>query len=310
MGARIVVVGSLNADLVVRVDRFPEPGQTVAGRDFAVIPGGKGANQACAAARMGGDVSMIGRVGADAHGELLRRSLASAGVDVSDVRPDPRCATGVALITVDRAGENEIVIVPGANGAFTVEELARGGAWLDGAAVLLLQLEIPLPTVQTAARMGREKRAIVILDPAPARALPPALLRLCDYVTPNQGELATLINTPIAADAAVGDLTAAAQKLRTAGARNVIVKLGARGVLLVTADGALAVPAFPVTAVDTTGAGDAFAGAFAVAACEGRPLPEALRFACAAAAASVTRAGAIASLPARPEVEALLATSG
>lgn len=311
---RITVVGSANVDLVVRTTRAPDAGETVIGNGFARHAGGKGANQAVAAARLADPaavtVALIARVGDDPEGSLLTTTIASHGVDTRGIGRDPALSTGVGLITVAAQGENRIVVVPGANQGLTPGALGGHHEILAGADVVLAQLEIPLPTVQTAARMGREKRAIVILDPAPARALPPALLRLCDYVTPNLGELATLINAPIAADAAAGDLTAAAQRLLAAGARNVIVKLGTRGVLLVTADDALAVPAFPVTALDTTGAGDAFAGAFAVAACEGRPLPEALRFACAAAGASVTRAGAIASLPARPEVEALLATSG
>jgi ribokinase len=301
MGARIVVVGSLNADLVVRVDRFPAPGETVAGRDFAVIPGGKGANQACAAARMGGDVSMIGRVGADAHGELLRRSLASAGVDVSDVRPHPRCATGVALITVDGAGENDIVIVPGANGTFTVEELERGGGRLDSASVLLLQLEIPLATVHAAARRARRAGATVILDPAPAAPLPDTLLREVDYLTPNETELAALLG-----GVRPGDETAAARALVGRGARNVVVKRGERGALLVGAGGETVWPAFTVDAVDATAAGDAWNGAFAFALADGRSPGDAGRLATAAATVSVTRRGAQPSMPTLAEAEALI----
>ena len=301
MGGRIVVVGSLNADLVVRVDRFPAPGETVAGRDFAVIPGGKGANQACAAARMGGDVSMIGRVGADAHGELLRRSLASAGVDVSDVWPDPRSATGVALITVDGRGENDIVIVPGANGAFTVEDLERGGGRLDSASVLLLQLEIPLATVHAAARRARRAGATVILDPAPAAPLPDALLREVDYLTPNETELAALLG-----GARPGEETAAARELVGRGARNVVVKRGEHGALLVGAVGETVWPAYRVDAVDATAAGDAWNGAFAFALADGRSPGEAGRLATAAAAVSVTRRGAQPSMPTRAEAEALI----
>jgi ribokinase len=301
MGARIVVVGSLNADLVVRVDRFPAPGETVAGRDFAVIPGGKGANQACAAARMGGDVSMIGRVGADAHGELLRRSLAAAGVDVSEVRPDPCCATGVALITVDGAGENDIVIVPGANGAFTVEELEGGGGRLDSASVLLLQLEIPLATVQAAARRARWAGATVILDPAPAAPLPDTLLREVDYLTPNETELAALLG-----GVRPGDETAAARALVARGARNVVVKRGEHGALLVGAGGETVWPAFTVDAVDATAAGDAWNGAFAFALADGRSPGDAGRLATAAATVSVTRRGAQPSMPTLAEAEALI----
>jgi ribokinase len=299
--AAIVVVGSLNADLVVRVERFPSPGETVAGHDFTVIPGGKGANQACAAARLGGDVAMIGRVGKDAHGELLRRSLAAAGVDVSGVASDARVPTGVALITVDRAGENEIVIVPGANGAFTVEELARGGARLDAAAVLLLQLEIPLATVQAAARRARQAGAIVILDPAPAAPLPDGLLCEVDYLTPNETELAALVG-----GVRPGDERAAARTLLGRGVRNVVVKRGDQGALLVGAAGEVVWPAFRVEAVDATAAGDAWNGAFACALADGLPPAQAGRLATAAAAVSVTRRGAQPSMPTRAEAEALI----
>jgi ribokinase len=304
VAGRIVVVGSLNVDLVVGVDRLPAPGQTVAGRDFAAIPGGKGANQACAAARLGGEVSMIGRVGEDAHGELLRQSLASAGVDVSHVLSDARAATGVALITVERSGQNDIVIVPGANGAFTVEELERGQEQLDSAAVVLLQLEVPLPTVQAAARRARRAGATVILDPAPAAPLPDDLLRDIDYLTPNETELAALVGGA----RPEGDAEAArqARELIGRGARAVVVKRGERGALLVVAGGETSWPALSVTAVDATAAGDAWNGAFAFALASGSPPAVAGRLATAAAAVSVTRRGAQPSMPTLAEVEALM----
>ncbi len=189
------MVGSLNADLVVRAARAPERGETVLGIGYTRHPGGKGANQACAAARVAAgqvQVALIGRVGADAEGQWLRRQLEADGVDISAVGIDDGLPTGIAAITVEASGDNRIVVVPGANQALTPGSLSRHHDTLAAADVLLLQLEIPLPTVQTAIRMGREKRAIVILDPAPARPLPDALLPLVDYLTPNESELAAL----------------------------------------------------------------------------------------------------------------------
>jgi ribokinase len=303
---RIVVVGSLNADLVVRLPRFPRPGETLTGESFAQFPGGKGANQACAAARLGAPVSMLGRVGADAHGAWLCGSLASDGVDVTGVRKDPTAATGVALIAIDGTGQNQIVIVAGANGAFDVEALRLDVAPLRAADVVLLQLETPIDTVSAAARMGRAAGAVVILDPAPARDVPDDLLRACDWVTPNESELAALVGA--AADDALGPAEAAsgARRLIARGARNVIVKMGARGALLVTGGEERLVASPPVTAVDTTAAGDCFNAAFAVSLSEGLTPVDAARFAAAAAAISVTRTGAQPAMPARDEVRRLL----
>jgi ribokinase len=296
----IVVVGSLNADLVVRVDRFPAAAETVTGRDLRVFPGGKGANQAVAAARLGGRVRMIGRVGRDDHGRLLRDSLASAGVDVAGLIDDPDEPTGTAIITLDAAGQNQIVVVPGANGRLGVEDVDRAAAAFAGSTVVLLQLEVSLAVVEAAARRGRAAGASVILDPAPARldALP--LLCLADVVTPNETELRTL--TPGMPAAADGDEPARARQLLARGAGRVIAKLGARGALEVTAEGERAIPPIRVTPVDTTAAGDVWNGAYAVALAEGRGRDEAAAFATAAAALSVTRPGAQPSMPSRDEV--------
>jgi ribokinase len=306
---RITVAGSLNVDLVVRTPRAPAGGETVAGSSFARHAGGKGANQAAAAARLcgpGSAVDLIGRVGADAEGDFLCATLAAHAVDTRGVGRDPQAHTGIAAITVAGDGENRIVLVPGANQTLSPGLLSQHHDVLSAAHVLLLQLEIPLPTTQTAARMGREKHATIILDPAPARPLPGALLRLCDYVTPNEGELATLLRRPLVPDRALAELAEDARALIAEGARNVVVKLGARGALLVTPAEVHHLPPFPATAVDTTAAGDAWNGAFAVGLCEGLPATAAGRFACAAAALSVTRPGALASLPTRAEVDALL----
>lgn len=300
---RIVVVGSLNADLVVRLPRFPRPGETLPGQSFAQFPGGKGANQACAAARLGAPVSMLGRVGADAHGAWLCGSLASDGVDVDGVREDLAVPTGVALIAIDGTGQNQIVIVAGANGAFDVEALLVDDTRLRAANVLLLQLETPIGTVSAAAQIGRAAGATVILDPAPARDVPDELLRACDWVTPNETELAVLagITTGDVLDPA--EAASGARRLIDRGARSVVVKMGARGALVVTGGEERLVPPPQVTAVDTTAAGDCFNAAFAVALSEGQRPFDAARFAAAAAAVSVTRAGAQPSMPTRDEVQ-------
>jgi ribokinase len=317
MSRRITVVGSLNADLVVRTPRAPAAGETVAGIDFSRHPGGKGGNQAVAAARLGSGVttvSLIGRVGNDAEGAFLTAALQADGIDLAGLGRDDQLGTGIAAITVAASGENRIVLVPGANHGLSPGVLGQHHDVLTSAHMLLLQLEIPLPTVQTAARMGREKHAIVILDPAPARALPASFLRLCDFVTPNETELVHLVAPATGAAKPASELTldeaaAAAGHLLGQGARHVVVKLGARGALLITPERHHHWPAFPAKVVDTTAAGDAWNGAFAVALAEGQDVLTAGRFANAAAALSVTRPGAQPSMPTRSEVDAQLAIS-
>jgi ribokinase len=303
MRSEIVVVGSLNADLVSRLERFPVPGETVTALAFAVHPGGKGANQAYAAARLGAKVSMLGCVGQDAHGELLTRSLQGAGVDVSLVSREDGVPTGMALITVDASGENQIVVVPGANARLGVELVRANEARIAAAAVVLLQLEVPLSAVEAAARIARGGGAIVVLDPAPAQPLPMSLLRCIDFLTPNQGELQTLTGRAVGSQA-----EHAARSLMDGNGLRVVVKMGDRGALLVEADRQSFWPAVKVEATDATGAGDAFNAALAVALAEGRPLSEAGRLAVAAGALCVTRAGAQPSMPTRQEVEAALTT--
>jgi ribokinase len=297
----IVVVGSLNADLVARVPRFPAPGETVPGTDFAIYPGGKGANQACAAGRLGGRVHMVGRVGEDANGRLLTQSLSEAGVDTAAVIPDATVPTGTALITIDDSGQNEIVVVPGANGAVTPEDVERQKSLFESACYVLLQLEIPHEAVEAAARLGRETGAQVILDPAPARAEAWSLLPLVDYVTPNETELDYLVN--------LGHAPAAdppARRLLLGGARNVVSKLGAEGARLLNEDGEISWTGHAVEAVDTTAAGDVWNGAFAAALASGMELEAAGGFANEAAALSVTRPGAQPSMPTRAELIAFV----
>ncbi|WP_030784011.1 ribokinase [Streptomyces sp. NRRL S-920] len=291
----IAVLGSANMDLVAYVTRAPRRGETVTGREFRTIPGGKGANQAVAAARAGATVSMIGAVGTDVFGARLRSTLEHSGVD-TDLLRTVETPTGTAHIVVDDEGGNSIVVVPGANG--TVKGLTPGDeALIASANALLLQLEIPVKGALTAARAARRHGVRTVLTPAPAQELPEELLAATDLLLPNEHEAATL--TGIA-----DDPRAAARSLLSQ-VPEVVITLGSRGSLY-AARGAepVMVPAPRVTAVDTTGAGDTFAGTLAVALAEGRPVPDALTWASSAAALSVQRPGASASMPYRKEIDA------
>ncbi|MEU6142319.1 ribokinase [Streptomyces sp. NPDC047081] len=290
----IVVLGSTNMDLVAYVEKAPQRGETVTGREFRTIPGGKGANQAIAAARAGATVSMIGAVGTDAYGPQLRSTLEHSGVD-TDLLRTIEGPSGTAHIVVDDEGGNAIVVIPGANG--TVDHLAPGDEGLIASAdALLLQLEIPMPAVVAGAQAARAHGVRTVLTPAPAQPLPPELLTATDLLVANEYEAITLTGRTDAVDAATA-------LLETVPA--VVVTLGAAGSLYL-ARGAepLAVPAPQVTAVDSTGAGDTFVGALAVALGAERPIREALSWAAAAAALSVQRPGASASMPYRSEIEA------
>lgn len=299
----VVVFGSINMDLVARAPRLPTPGETLAGSDFFAAPGGKGANQAVAAARLGAPTVMVGRVGDDPIGAELRAALATAGVDTSGVLTTPG-PSGVAQITVDARGQNTIVVVAGANGAVGLDDINRLEQHLAGARVLLLQLEVPLYTAVAAASAARRRGVTVILDPAPAPAggLPDALFSLADIITPNEAEAAALVGFALNDDAAV-ERAAKALHRRTGGVA--IVKLGPRGAFLCGPDGARRLEPFRVTAVDSVAAGDAFNGALAAALGEGLSLHDAVTRAMAAGALAVTRRGAQAAMPARDEVLAL-----
>jgi ribokinase len=306
-GPSIVVVGSLNADFIVHVSRFPVPGETLRGDRFAVMPGGKGGNQACAAARLGGSVALAGQVGKDSHGEWLRRSLEETGVDARFVSTDEGVGTGVALITIAADGENHIVLAPGANGTFGPDRLAPAVPLLQSASVVLLQLEVPMETVIRAAVEAHAAGATVILDPAPAAVVPDQLLGLCSFLTPNESELAILNgDRPDDGETALDVIDARARRLLARGCQRVLVKLGSRGVRLVEPHDAWHWSAFNVKAVDTTAAGDAFNGALAVALAEKHSVESALTFASASAAISVTRAGAQPAMPTREEVDRLI----
>lgn len=304
MNARICVVGSLNMDLVTRTPRIPIPGETIIGHEFFTAPGGKGANQAVAAARLGAQVSMVGRVGADDFGQAMRRALTEDDIDCACVFEDETTSTGIAAILVDDAGENSIVVASGANARLSPADVERAQAAIAGADALLLQLETPLETVIRAAEIARAHHVAVLLNPAPARTDLDALLPLVDVLILNESETALLTGLPVEDEAA---LLAAADALRATGVGVIILTLGAQGALLVQASGAEAIPAFPVDAVDTTAAGDAFVGGFAVALAEKKPLGEAVRWGNAAGGLAATKLGAQPSLPTRQALLALLA---
>lgn len=299
----IVVFGSINMDLVVRAPRLPTPGETLTGHTFFTAPGGKGANQAVACVRLGAPTRMIGRVGGDVFGETLRAGLSADGIDIAGVLTQPGISSGVALIEVNDAAENTIVIVPGANGQVGADDLARLEQALGGASTLLIQLEVPLASVVAAAQAARARGVTVILDPAPALPLPPELYAAADIMTPNEIEAAALVGFAIdGAEAA----ERAAQLLLARGVRQVIIKLGARGAFWHDGTASGLVPAFNVSAIDTVAAGDAFNGGLAAALDAGQPFTSAIRWGMAAGAISATRQGAQPSLPRRSELLALL----
>jgi ribokinase len=305
----VVVVGSLNMDFVARTKQLPAPGETVLGYGFEMIPGGKGANQAVAAGKLGAAsvaVKMIGRVGLDIFADHLKASLAGAGVDVSAVHASRSSPTGVALIAVDARGQNQIVVASGANDDLAPGDVEAMRRVLRGAAVALFQLENPLETVAAALAVAREEGATTILDPAPAQPLSRELLGNVDILTPNEAEAFMLLGRP-PDRIGIEDAPAVAAAIALLGCRRVILKLGDRGCWFHGAGEGIFAPAFQVDAKDATAAGDTFNAALAVALAEGSPMPHALRFANAAAAISVTRAGAQASAPARAEVDTLLA---
>ncbi len=297
-------------DFVVKVAELPAPGQTVLGHDFQMIPGGKGANQACAAARVGANsvtVRMVGRVGYDVFADHLKASLSAAGVDVSAVHASRAQATGVALISVDTAGQNSIVVASGANHALLASETEAMRPVFRGARFVLFQLESPLDTVAAALKLARAEGARTMLDPAPAAPLAGELLANVDILTPNETEASVLLGRP-PARVSRADAAPLALALLARGPKAVVLKLGDQGCFYYDGETEIFSPAFPVTARDTTAAGDTFNAALAVALAEDRPIAEALRFANASAAISVTRMGAQASVPPRAEVDAFLAS--
>jgi ribokinase len=298
--ADIIVVGSLNMDLVIKTERMPRPGETIPGHSFQTIPGGKGANQAVAAARLGAQVAMVGRVGDDDFGPALTENLVGHGVEASHVGIDGEAATGIALIIVDQNGENSIVVAGGANLRVSPRDLDGLDGLLPQAKLLLLQFEVPLETSRRAMEIAARHNLKVILNPAPARAVSPQLLAQADYVVPNETEASLLTGIEVT-DLASAEK--AARKLLSCGVPVVIVTLGEKGALVVTGDQAFHVPARQIDAVDTTAAGDAFIGGLAVALTQDLPLKEAVRYATYTGTLAATRFGAQTSLPSAREVQ-------
>ena len=296
----ILVIGSLNADLVVRTPRFPQPGETISGEDLQIIPGGKGANQAVAAARLGANVSMLGRVGKDNFGDFLLDNLKSNHVDSKLVQRDDS-STGTAIIIVDANGQNSIVLSPGSNGKVNSSDVEH--ASFLNFSLLLLQLEIPIPTVLSATKLAKQNGVRVILNPAPAKGLPDELISLADFIIPNETELSLLTGMD------VNDIPSAekaAHALLDKGAQNVIITLGDRGALIVNKETSTYVESYQVDVVDTTAAGDAFIGGFASVLDSSNSLADAVRYGCACGALATTKFGAQPSLPTKHEVKRLM----
>jgi ribokinase len=300
MKAHIVVVGSLNMDLVIRTPRMPLPGETLIGHDFQTIPGGKGANQAVALARQGADVTMIGRIGDDDFGRTQQKCLKQEQIDLSSLLVDPHQATGVAIITLDQAGENSIIISPEANGAVTVEQIDSVRDVITRADMLVCQLETPLDAVTRAIEIAHENNVPVILNPAPAQQLEPSLLEKVTYLIPNETEAGLLTGIEVKDIASAQE---AATQLQRLGVQTVILTLGENGAVVAHEDTCVHETAVSMDVVDTTAAGDTFVGSFAVAVTEGKSVIEAVRFAKHAAALAVTKLGAQPSIPTRDKVE-------
>jgi ribokinase len=301
--SRILVVGSSNTDMIVQLKKLPGPGETVINGKFSTAPGGKGANQAVGAARAGGSVTFLGCVGSDDFGDSALENLGRDGIDVSHVVRDPKAPSGVAFIFVAAGGENSIAVASGSNDRLSVANVRRSASLFRKADIMLVQLETPLPTVAAAVALASKAGLTVILNPAPARALPASLLRKVSILTPNEHEAELLTQIKVTDEASAAK---AAEALLGMGVGAVVMTLGKRGAYIAAGGVREWAPGFKVKAVDTTAAGDIFNGALAVALGEGSILTDAVRFAQAAAAISVTRAGAQPSAPNRKEIERML----
>lgn len=299
----IIVVGSSNTDMIIKVDRIPRPGESLLGGEFVIAAGGKGANQAVAAARAGGQVTFVARVGRDMFGDQAIAGFAKEKINTEYVSRDKSRPSGVALIFVAKDGENSIAVAGGANNGLSAADVKKAKASFAGASMLVMQLETPPESVQAAADLAAKAGVPVILNPAPARAIPDELLKKVSIITPNETEAELLTGIKVDSDQAAAR---AADKLLARGVKTVIITLGSRGAFVVGDGIKKLVPGFKVKAVDTTAAGDTFNGALAVALVEGQTLTNAVRFAHAAAALSVTKLGAQPSVPTRKEIEKLL----
>jgi len=306
-GRPIVVVGSSNTDMIIKTTRLPGPGETVLGGRFLMAPGGKGANQAVAAARAGGRVHFIARVGGDLFGDSALQGFRRDDIHVNHVLIDDGAHSGIALIIVNEEGENSIAVASGANARLSPDDVRRARDTIGRAGILLVQLEIPMETVEEAVRIAAEFGAKVMMNPAPARALNPGLLQRIDYLTPNENEIENITGIRVETEK---DAAAAARLLLQHGVKTVLITLGHRGAYVAGEGIQQLVPGFQVEAVDSTAAGDVFCGALAAAVAENKPLLDAVRFANAAAAISVTRMGAQPSAPNREEIEAFLRVRG
>ena len=300
---RIVVIGSSNTDMVIKLERIPRVGETVLGGEFLTAAGGKGANQAVSAARAGGTVTFVARVGREGFGDQAIAGFQRDRIDVSYITRDPQRPSGVALIFVDKAGENSIAVAGGANTGLCSAHVRKARSAITRSDAVLMQLETPMPSVLEAARIACRANVLVLLNPAPACALPAELLRRVSILTPNEREAEFLSGVRVRNQRSAAR---AADRLLARGVRTVIITLGAQGALVATPDSKQFVPGIRVRAVDCTAAGDVFNGALAVAISEGKSVLEAARFANAAAAISVTRPGAQPSAPYRKEIDELL----
>ncbi len=294
---KIAVIGSINMDIVMKVARLPQKGETLTAEEYMTIPGGKGANQAVAASRLGADVSMIGALGTDAFGDALQTHLLDSNINIDGVKRTPQ-PTGNALITVDGQGDNTILVYPGANHQVTTAFIEQQKSLIREADWVMLQLEIPMESVVYAVQMAKEMGKKVLLNPAPAAALPQEMMPLIDVLTPNETELALLSSTE--------DLTEGANRLLHQGIKQVVVTLGSKGSVAYTQETTVIAPPYEITAVDTTAAGDAFNAALVVAIGDGKKLADALSFANAAGALAATKMGAQSSLPSLEQVKALI----
>lgn len=300
MNAEIVVIGSLNMDMVVTSNHRPDRGETVLGNDFFMNTGGKGANQAVAASKLGADVAMIGKLGSDIFADQLLDNLEQVGVDCRAIEKIPEESTGIAFITVDPEGGNSIIVAPGANLRLTPEDVRKHEDTIRQAKLLMIQLEIPLETVKEAIAIAKRHQVPVLLDPAPAQELPASILAMVDYILPNEKEIAQLTGSEVS-----DPLTAklAAVELINKGVTTVFAKMGEKGVVVVSANRTFFVEPYKVSSVDSTAAGDAFAGAVAAAIVSGKDIWAAAKFASAVGAITATRRGAQASIPMLEEAE-------
>ena len=301
---KIVVVGSLNMDLVVQVPKIPKPGETVLGENFGTFPGGKGANQAVAAARLGAAVTMIGQVGDDTYGEMLVGNLASEGVNTDYISIDENNATGVAMITVDERGQNSIAVASGANFTLTAEHIRSAWEKIREIDILVMPLETPIETIFQAAKLAQDQNVRVVLNPAPARSLDPDLLSMVDVIVPNEYEVLQIAGYLDSGNSSVEE---AARTIIKRGVNTVVTTLGENGVMIVdNKPNVITIPSIKVDVLDTTAAGDSFVAALAVGLIEGKSLRDACNFANAAGAITVTRMGAQPSLPTRREITEFL----